>query len=159
MFIQQPIGATNLQTLPRLSGVTRDPDGLIYYGAEIGSLKAGETFDLTVGYQKDSDPLTYENLPIQSSAPITSNTPGRVSLVTIIPWGVGGGAIIALGIYGYWVLGRKRASPSSRGRRVQVAKESEITQKDVYCHHCGKRAAVGDRFCRCCSTRLYSSYG
>jgi hypothetical protein len=161
MLVQQPTGATDLQTFPRLSNITQDAEGVVYYGAEIGSLKASETFELTVSYQKESDSLTAELLPIQPSAPITVETPGRVNFVNIIPWGIGllGVAIIVAGVYWYWASGQKqvRSQSGKRQRRRQTLPETTdnlVRTEEHFCHQCGKRAEPGDRFCRACGTKL-----
>lgn len=159
MLVQQPTGAENMRISPRLSDVTQDARGLVYYGAEIGSFKANEIFKLTIDYEKDSDSLTVEFLPIES-APIDENTAGRVSLVTIVPWGLGllGVIIIFAGIYWYWATERKQGKTARKSRKVTVKETDEAisasTNQGAYCAQCGKRASAGDKFCRACGNKL-----
>ena len=162
VIVQQPTGATAMETIPRLSEVLQNPsDGIIYHSAELGAFKAGETFDLTINYQKESDALTVEFLPVLPAEPVSPDTPGRVSLVNILPWGIGllGVIIIAAGLYWYWVTGEKRTQPNVRPHKARkqihtISDEQEIQDDSVFCHQCGKRAAPGDRFCRACGTKL-----
>ena len=162
VLVQQPIGAENLQILPRLNNVTQNPEnGIVYYSGEIGSFKSGETFERTIQYKKDSDSLTVEFLEIESP-PVDENTPGRVSLVNIIPWGIGslGVIIIVAGLYWYWATGRREGLPQHADRKTRRKSQSmetvddEKQSQDIYCHQCGKRAASGDKFCRACGTKL-----
>jgi hypothetical protein len=155
VIIQQPIGAENMNIFPRLNEQNPDPDdGILYYSGEIGSFKAGETFERSIAYEKESDTLTVEFLKIES-LPITENTPGRVSLVSILPWGIGllGIIIILAGVYWYWATEKKPLIPR-RGKRTDAAKEQSEHPRDIYCHQCGKRAEGGDKFCRTCGTKL-----
>jgi hypothetical protein len=155
VIIQQPIGAENMNIFPRLNEQNPDPDdGILYYSGEIGSFKAGETFERSIAYEKESDTLTVEFLKIES-LPITENTPGRVSLVSILPWGIGllGIIIILAGVYWYWATEKKPLIPR-RGKRTDATKEQSEHPRDIYCHQCGKRAEGGDKFCRTCGTKL-----
>jgi hypothetical protein len=162
MLVQQPIGAENMQILPRLNNITQNPEnGIVYYSDDIGSFKSWETFERAVQYEKDSNSLTVEFLEIESP-PVDEATPGRVSLVNIIPWGIGslGVIIIAAGLYWYWATGRGQATPQRAGRKASRKKPRALEEseqplsQDIYCHQCGKRAAPGDKFCRACGTRL-----
>lgn len=158
VLVQQPLGATDMQIVPRLGVVSQESDGLVYYGSEIGSLRAGESFDLTVEYQKVSDSLTVGNLSVQPSAPITADTPGRVNIPGLIPWvlGVLGVGLIAGGVYWYWSTERRKTSSPPRRRSRPISASQETVENGVFCHNCGKRAAAGDRYCRACGTRLRS---
>lgn len=158
VLVQQPMGAENMQIFPRLPNISQDQNGLVYYGAEIGSFRAGETFELRVDYQKDSSSLTAEFLPIQPSQPIDENTTGRMSLVSILPWGLGalGVLVILAGLYWYWATERRTEAPLPvpREKGSPDAAAGETGQAGVYCHQCGKRALAGDKFCRTCGTKL-----
>lgn len=167
MLVQQPTGATNMSTIPRLSAVTQDSFGLVYLGGEIGAVAEGETFTLTVAYEKQTDDLTVNFLPVESSAPLAEDTPGRMSLTSALPWvmGIVGLGVIAIGVYWYWSTGRRKqraprrpaaAKPANgRARVVEPELREPISEEaSVFCHQCGKRANHGDKFCRSCGTRL-----
>lgn len=167
MLVQQPTGATNMTTMPRLSAVTQDSLGLLYFGGEIGAVAQGEAFTLTITYEKATDDLTVNFLPIDSSTPLAEDTPGRMTINAALPWAMGilGLAIIAVGMYWYWSTGRRQ----NRSRRRRPAEgdapartrvlEPELhdhpaEESNIFCHQCGKRAAAGDKFCRSCGTKL-----
>jgi hypothetical protein len=164
ILVQQPTGAENVTTFPRLSSITQDAFGLSYYGGEIGSVAAGETFDLTITYDKQTDDLTVNFLPIDSSEPVSFDTAGRLSLTEMLPWGVGilGVLVVLIGVTWYWVTGRKangvRPVKRRRAPRRKVMEpelhEMETDDRSVFCHQCGKRAISGDKFCRACGTKL-----
>lgn len=161
IIVQNPLGATDLQTIPRLATKTQDPSGLIYFGQEIGAMEAGQTFDVTLDYAKETTDLTVDFLNVQPSTPIDADTPGRVNLTDLLPWGLGlaGVLLVAGGAY-YWVAGRNRAvprpAPRNRHRRADAAAETADAQENgVFCHQCGKRTGSGDRFCRSCGTKLH----
>ncbi|HUF38338.1 MAG TPA: zinc ribbon domain-containing protein [Anaerolineales bacterium] len=164
MLVQQPTGAENLSTIPRLTAVTQDSFGLVYMGGEIGEVAAGESFTLSVSYEKQTDDLTVNFLPIESSEPLAEDTPGRMSLTSALPWAMGivGIAVIFVGVYWYWSTGR-RLNPENRRRTDRRARprfiepelrETVEEESNTFCHQCGKRAHLGDRFCRSCGTKL-----
>lgn len=157
MQVQQPFDATNMKISPSL-GSGKAGNGLTYYTAEVGSLAAGQTFKLTVDYQKPSDVLSITQIEVQPSAPL-SEAGGGLSLQSILPWLLAGLGLllIAGGGLWYWQSGRVHPQAAQRARRraVKPAEEAAPADSDyIYCHQCGKRAAPGDRFCRTCGTPL-----
>jgi len=162
MLVQQPIGASNLITVPNLSSINQDTYGLYYHGADVGALNQGETFQLTVSYSKTTDDLTVNFLPLESSAPLSAETAGRVSFLQILPWAMGvlGLLLIGLGVYWYFGTTRKERRPASEPavlKRKVLSPAGSLRsdpQEGVFCHQCGKRASSGDRFCRACGTKL-----
>jgi hypothetical protein len=158
MQVQQPLGATNMTVSPMMGNVVRDQVGFMYDVIEVGQLEQGETFDLGVTYEKDSDALSVESLEVQPSATIT---PGSSNLFSLDqPWvwflialGV---VLIAGGGYWYWRTGQEEKTPVPRRQR-RSSGNSQSNSPDgqaVYCHQCGKRAMPGDVFCRTCGNRL-----
>ncbi len=164
LLVQQPTGAENITTFPNLGSQTQDDYGLFYYGGEIGSIAAGETFDLTVTYEKQSDVLTVNYLPVESSQPVSEETAGRVNVGDYLPLGLGmlGGVVIMVGVYWYWSTGRKLGASRAIPRRATPSKQAmepelhvnEGDVQSVFCQQCGKRAEAGDKFCRACGTKL-----
>ena len=167
MLVQQPTGAVNMSTMPRLSAVTQDSFGLIYLGGEIGAVAEGETFTLTVAYEKETSDLTVNFLQVESSAPVADDTPGRMSLTSALPWVMGlvGLGVIGIGVYWYWSTGRRmqrasrRPAPKKAGNGRARVLEPELREPiseeaSIFCHQCGKRANQGDKFCRSCGTKL-----
>ena len=158
---QQPLGATNMTVSPMTGRLVQDQVGFTYDLIDVGQLGQGETFDLGVSYQKDSDALSVESLQIQPSATITPGSSNLFSLDQPWIW-----FLIALGVvliggggYWYWRTGREDSQPQKPRRQRRSSSSSRPgvpAGKSVYCHQCGKRAMPGDVFCRTCGTRLRS---
>lgn len=159
LLVQQPMGAEEMQVLPKLNDVTVGDKGILYYTGELGSFAADETFERSISYKKESESLTIEFLEIDS-APVNEDTAGRVSLVNIIPWGIGllGVIIIVAGVYWYWATDSRKTPVVSKRkfslRKTPARKIEQKAQGDIYCHQCGKRAEGSDKFCRSCGTKL-----
>lgn len=158
--VQQPLGAEEMRTTPSLGeGVKRD-DGLTYYAYQAGSVGEGQTFDVSLEYQKSSDALTAEGLVVRPSVPVSNITSSQRSLDIILPWVLGGLGVVLIigGGLWYWRTGKAAAAPKMpRGRRKPAIPQEESAkgvESHAYCHHCGKRAMPNDRFCRSCGTRL-----
>jgi hypothetical protein len=163
--VQQPVDATDMQISPSLGGSHTGSDGLVYYSAEEGAMTVGQSFSITISYQKSTDKLSASTVQVQSSAPLTSTAPtSRFTWTTLLPWALGvlGVLLIVGGGAWYWWSGReKNTSAPRRLRRKPVPAEANAAKADldegfVYCHNCGKRANPGDRFCRTCGTPLRS---
>jgi hypothetical protein len=170
--LQQPIDASQVETHPAVTSATQGSDGLTYHTIDFGSQPAGSNSTIRVTYLKDTDALSIERFEVQPSAPISERTPGRVTIMEVLPWGLGVLGILLLvgGVWWYWQTGRekpkKRKSSRvqrSRGRRAarQVKRMPKVDQGStgtaddgIYCHQCGKRAETGDRFCRSCGTKF-----
>ncbi len=149
--VQEPMDTPSITTTPKLTP-SKGSDGLVYYGSQPISLAAGQSYALSLTYEKKSDALTAPNETIQPSQDLGSNTAGRVSFDHYLPYIAGGvgGLLIVIGI-GYYFLTHRAKPASPRRRRGHPAETSE---SQVYCHQCGQRARPGDRFCRVCGTRL-----
>ncbi|NUM46367.1 MAG: zinc ribbon domain-containing protein [Anaerolineales bacterium] len=159
LLVQEPIGAEEMQVLPRLNDITVGERGIVYHTGELGSFGASETFERSISYNKESESLSIEFLEIDSP-PVNEDTAGRVSLVNIIPWGIGllGVIIIVAGVYWYWATENRSFPIAKKAKRtpekVVSPKTDTKPQKDIYCHQCGKRAENSDKFCRSCGTKL-----
>jgi hypothetical protein len=161
--LQQPFGASQVVTSPTAVDISPNSDGLTYHTINLGAQQAGTMVSVSIGYSKDSDSLSIEGFQVQPSAPISSNTSGRESIVKWLPWGLGaiGFFLLVGGVWWYWRLGkqepqtrkRSRTKRSSRTPRYPSGK-GDGTDQAIYCQQCGKRARGGDRFCRSCGTKL-----
>ncbi len=159
--VQQPLGATNMRISPSLGSGSVGSDSLTYYTQDVGSVSSGQNFQITIDYQKSSDVLTAENLPIESSAPIPQGTSSDLNLQSWIPWGLGiiGAGLIIGGIVWYMRTGRQRTVPQARRQRPRASTynpdvDSGSANIGVYCAQCGKRALPGDQFCRSCGSPI-----
>lgn len=154
--VQQPFGASNMRISPASGPGETSNDGLVYYNEEVGSLPAGQTFNLTINYTKSTDDLSVAKLKIQPSAPV-SVTPERSDLLVILPWALGGlgVALIVGGVVWYMQSGKGKREERPRRRHQPVTlKEADEAGGYIYCHQCGKRASPGDVFCRMCGAKL-----
>jgi hypothetical protein len=161
------MGASAMSLSPSAGAGVTGNDGLVYYNKDAGSLPAGQTFTLSISYEKSSDDLSATSLRVQPAAPV-DDTQGETSIQTflsgalnnkIVAWSLGilGVALIAGGAVWYWQTGKSRQEEQPRRRhRPAVLSEVEEAGGHIYCHQCGKRAGPGDRFCRTCGTKLRS---
>ena len=159
--VQEPLDARQVMVSPSLGSGTRRSDGLVYYTAQWGSLTAGQTFKISLSYQKPTNTLSAERLLVQPSQPLSPEGAGRIRVEGVLPWvlGVLGLTLIVGGGIWYWQSGQKETGRQPRRRRsaaaTVVADETKAAaDPGIYCHQCGKRAGPGDRFCRSCGTRL-----
>ena len=158
--IQSPVDAQKMLITPSLGDPQKSDAGVEFYYAKLGAISSGNAFNISIEYEKLTDEISIEKLPVESSAPINDSTPGRTSIQEIIPWIVGLFLLILAGSIAWWIW-ISRHSESSRDNRLkrhlsaQKAQKSEKREGDyVYCLQCGQRAAPTDLFCRSCGTKL-----
>ncbi|MBN2385836.1 MAG: hypothetical protein JXB85_02370 [Anaerolineales bacterium] len=155
---QVPVGATSLQLSPALPDVASGNNQLTYYEGELGPLAAGQTYTLSVDYQKNSNALSISGASVQPAAPLDGDTPGRLSLPEILPWVLGIlGLLLIIGgviLIGSWQGGKRNRSGRPKHRPSRRAAETEADGGPIYCPQCGKRAQPNDAFCRTCGSRL-----
>ncbi len=164
--VQQPYGASNMQITPKQLGNGVVNSDLTYYTISEGSVKAEQTFNISVSYQKPDDSLSSQHLQVLPSAPITDTTKGRVELlptnstntILIVSAMIIGLSLVGGGIYWYFQSSNRevKQSPRRRGRRTPSPEMSDIPMGEgiVYCQQCGNRAGPGDQFCRACGVKL-----
>jgi hypothetical protein len=159
--VQQPLGATDLVISPGMEKYQSSSDGaLTYYESDFGPQGVGAPFKLTIDYKKSTDELSVVGLKVQPVVPVTQNTPGRVtwlSLPLIIVLVLGLGLVVSGGLLYSRSRGREISSPIRKRRkaiREVTGPDTPAEETVVYCHTCGKRANPDDRFCRICGTRL-----
>lgn len=157
--IQQPINAENMQAFPGFDDGQRMSDGFIYYTNNVGQVQAGTTFKVNFRYEKADDSLSAGMLPVQPAQPLNENTPGRTSASTLLPVFllVIGGVLLIVWVAWFLIRRDRETSPSTRRHRRRRSKPAILateTDQLVYCHQCGRRAEVGDVFCRTCGVKL-----
>ena len=155
---QMPIEASDLQTSPALPNSIIGAEGLTYYTSGFGSLAAGETYMLTVDYQKATDSLSAPGLSVQP-AENPATAPGRVTWTKYVPWvlGILGAVLFLFGLVAgvlYWQGRRRDSGGVSRQRHAPGREKTGEQSEAVYCHQCGRRAQLGDVFCRACGIRI-----
>ena len=157
--VQHPVGSSDFTVTPPAGDQVQDIYDIVYDLIDMGSVPAGTTFSVDISYQKDTDELTFETLPLQPSAPVTAPTSTQLNLDKALPWILGfmGVALIVGGGLWYWQSGKQSSNDKSRRRRRSArpkVSEEAATGEGVYCHNCGKRASASDRFCRACGSKL-----
>ncbi len=159
--VQQPAGASNMVITPSLGDGATSQDGLVYYNSQVGALTSGQTFTLTLDYEKETDVLSAETLEIKPSAPFTKLSVPQRNFMTVLPWilGILGVVLICGGTLWYWQSGKgkfgvKPSTARKKPRRMVPSTHAEREEGYVYCQNCGKRALPNDRFCRVCGTKL-----
>lgn len=157
--VQQPAGAENMLVKPGTFSITTE-DGFTYHSLDAGPVPAGQIIKIIIDYEKMTDKLSSSSMPVQPSEPLSSETAGRTSLTSALPFALGfvGLALIIGGGVWYWRSGRQKPRPArtrrTRRRTTSAPDTGGVVEGNVYCHQCGKRAAPGDRFCRTCGTQL-----
>jgi hypothetical protein len=152
-----PADSTELITSPVLENTTTSTDGRAISGTVTeNDLRMGNSFQFDLEYQRTSDTLIQSDPgqvdPVEPSAPVDENTPGRVSIANL-PWIIAGFglALIVIALFSYWRSTHTSEEKTPRRRRRQTEEEGDA---QAYCHECGARANPGDRFCRTCGSRL-----
>ncbi len=161
MQVQQPAGATDMRISPSLGSGAAGKDNLIYYTQDVGAITAGQTIQIIIDYQKTSDALSAETLPVEPSAPVPQSTTSDLNISAWLPWilGILGAGLIIGGIVWFWRSGRQRPVRQPRRRRSKVdtiepETDPSSDEDAIYCSQCGKRASPGDQFCRSCGTPI-----
>ena len=160
--VRQPVNASEITITPSLGSGVQGPDGLLIYSSSMGPIPAGQTFDLSLSYNKNDTTLSI--LSDSSTAPDSQSQPAAtiVGPLPIWAWGliglgvvvlVGGGILLYRSNQSYEYAGsytRKKQQASSRRR----SSAGQKTKGTVFCHNCGTQALAEDKFCRECGTKL-----
>ena len=168
--VQQPLQATDMRIAPSLGSGVLGQDGLTYYQAEIGAVKAGQTVQISLSYQNSSDQLSLDGLQVRPSAPIPASSLESAGWTRLLPWALAilGVTVIAGGIWWYWRSGQQHSTSKRRRKRphpalvkpeeggIPAAVAAPAAEDNIYCHQCGTRAQLGDVFCRSCGMHLRS---
>jgi len=157
--LRQPLRASKVKTDPELLTTEKDAEGFQYGEITVSNLLAGAGFTEKITYERDTDTPSSSFLNVQPSAPLDQPVSGQFSLMTYLPWILGGlGFLLAAGgAIWYWLSSRTGGSSlkTSRHRAARKKPEGdEDSDRKVYCHQCGKRAQPSDQFCRTCGARL-----
>ena len=162
MEIQEPVGSKDMRIKPGMVTAKPGTDGLMYYLIDVGSVVAGQTFNIEIDYLKANNKLSSGYIPVEPSGPLDSSTQGRMQVNSALPWLLGslGFLLILGGGLWYWRSGhikypsiKQSTTPEKLGgTKVENTEEHSYTN----CPVCGHRASSGDRFCRACGKQLIS---
>ena len=154
IIAQQPLDASQMEFTPDDVNSFNGEDNLLYYAHQIGTLQKDQTYSFSLSYQKPSNTLTEEKQKVHAAGKLPE------SMWNLgLPWALGVLAllVIAGGVFIYWRSGQPQAGEKKRRRRKAAAPangETSAEDSGVYCHRCGRRAALSDVFCRSCGTKL-----
>lgn len=156
--LREPLRSSNLSVKPALTNTELDADGFQFSEWKMANLKTGQKLSFTISYQRNTDSPSTSFLQVQPSYPLDQNVPGQSTLISYLPWGLGGLGVVLLLVAGwvYFASGRTgRAVSRSRKRHASAANEEPgEDEEQVHCAQCGKRTQPGDRFCRACGARI-----
>lgn len=164
IIVQQPVSASQMRISPSMGEGAASADGLVYYTYQAGTLSAGQSFAITLDYQKSNDDLSAKSVPVQPTGTLSDGTAGWLTAASVLPWILGGLGVLLIGGGVIWyrrsgnVQFRSSETKAQRRPRTRASKPGEVSEEQdgagVYCHQCGKRASPGDRFCRACGAEL-----
>jgi hypothetical protein len=150
----RPFGAEDVSISP--VPVETDPgqNGMTNYRNRVTHLAANQPYSVTIAYQRNTDDVSISNLPVQAASTPGADTPGRVSMIGVLSWVLGGiGALlIVAGVIAFAVWQRGCRGTAAHHLLAPARRGHEA--ESIYCRQCGKRAQPGDAFCRTCGTRL-----
>ena len=154
IIAQQPLDASQMQFTPGNVNSFTGVDNLLYYAHPIGSLQKDQTYSFSLIYQKPSDALSFEKQQVQPAGALPQSMWNRG-----LPWALAVLALVLIagGVYFYWRSGQPQAGEKKQRRRKTAAQantETPVEESGVFCHTCGRRAALSDVFCRSCGTKL-----
>ena len=158
IYIQQPVGASEMTIAPSLGSPKQGDNNIIYYYARLGEVEKNTPFKIQIKYSKSNQNLSVEQLQVQPSGDLGESTPGRTSLRELMPWLIVILVILLILAILWWIwLANYSATPS---RNIKTLRDV-ITQKGLnsntealYCRNCGYRADTKDVFCRVCGSKL-----
>jgi hypothetical protein len=162
--LQQPVGAEDLQINPLPDRSITGSDGLEYQQADLGQVLESQSIYIELSYSNPTNQLTADSFvaaPLPLGSPVAAEG-GTPDILQILPYLLGGLGLILVAGGGFLYIQsrrgtqKKKRKPKSR-TRVQPAKPQEEASVDpsaIYCHQCGTKASVSDRFCRHCGVPL-----
>lgn len=132
--------------------------GLTNYLVRTANPPVGQSFIVTIEYERQTDELGIASLPVQAISTPGANTPGHASTSSVLSWVLGGLGVLLVvgGVVGFIGLRRSSHAPARRNKHSTPIVD-ETGSESIYCSECGKRAQPGDIFCRTCGARLKKS--
>lgn len=152
--VRQPLGASAILSEPPLDELNNSDEDIRYYSADLGAIPAGELFTLSLQYTKATGDIALPALPVEPAAPIDETASSRTPSPTmVVLWLLVASVavVIIVGLYYWWF----QANVSDQSERTVQGVGIMNPEKQVYfCHECGMRTKLGDRFCSNCGTEL-----
>ena len=151
LFVEflEPPDMSNLSSTPLLNEKGGE-GGLTIHALSAGEIKAGESFNLSLSYDKSSEKLTVSSMPIEVEGVPPESNRNPFSLSDFLPMIlVGVGVALILGGILYFFLAGHGGNSSTENRKRHKASGGV-----KYCHECGSRSSGNDKFCRSCGVKL-----
>lgn len=163
--IQQPAGAENFQVIPAPENSVTGRDGLLYLEANLGQVMGDQSVQIELSYSNPTDLLSVSTFvtpePLPRSSPVAAEG-GTPDILQILPWFLGGLGVCLVVLGGILYM-QSRRKPQRVRRKPQTYTQPRAAQRDtkagvdpstIYCHQCGTKVGVSDRFCRHCGAPL-----
>lgn len=160
--IKEPVNASGFTIQPDLGSGVVGPDGLMVFASSLGALPAGQTFELSLSYNKSDTTLASANIqpgePSSLSQP-TATVPNQNTDWLYLLIGAGIVVLVGGGILFYRNNQSQKTAGSYKRKKQRTASRSRSRSGDgkaggIFCHQCGTPSSAGDKFCRECGTKL-----
>jgi hypothetical protein len=154
-----------LQLIPAPENSTIGSDGLQYQQEDLGQIDATQSIRIELSYTNPGNQLTIEDLvtpepfPSNSQMPVEGGTP---DILQMLPWLLGGFGLCLFLVGGVLYFQSRHTSQKVKVRprvrkRVKVNHDggkAGVDPSTIYCHQCGTKASISDRYCRHCGVPL-----
>ncbi len=131
--------------------------------ADLGQVPGTETRQIEVSYQREASTLSIDSVgqPAPPVAGPAEPAGGSLDVTAWLPAGLGilGVALVVVGA-ALFLRSRRRGAAASVRQRHRPKRSSmlqpgpALDASVIFCHSCGAQAAVTDKFCRQCGTKL-----
>jgi hypothetical protein len=154
--VQQPRGAQAFTTIPGATRVAASADGLTYHALSRTGVKAGETVEVQVSYEKASDQLTTEAKTPAATPPVPPPPANAVSSGRTVPIVLSALFLCAAAVtVGLAARARRLARAAPRSTAPPTARSRGLSRPATrFCTQCGVGVDTSDRFCRRCGAAL-----
>jgi hypothetical protein len=163
--VQQPAGAENFQVIPAPDKSVTGKDGLLYLEANLGQAMGDQSVQIELSYSNPTELLSVDTFvspePMPRSSPVAAEG-GTPDILQILPWFLGGLGVCLVALGGILYI-QSRRKPQRARRKPQTLAQPRAAKRDtkagvdpstIYCHQCGTKVGVSDRFCRHCGAPL-----
>jgi hypothetical protein len=156
--VQQPYNLTWLQINPDMGSGRVGKDGFTYYTTNIGALKQGEDFLVSLNYGKSDRASGPNLLRVYPLEPVTPHTRGRIMTEDLVVWFGSFLGILTIGVLYVTISNLRRGILPFRKDLSLILNEKPIEMIDgLYCPQCGRRAKEVDQYCQACGEKLVRS--
>ena len=121
--IQKPLGASDVKIVPNIGVARLGDDDVEYYSTEVGALPAGQSYKVTLDYNKTTSKLTAEQMPVKAGQSVPADLPEKERLRNIL---IGSAVILGIALImeeagGTGVLAGRKSDQSTGGVPAALA--------------------------------------